>query len=151
MAGLNQIWYVSWGFGRYMWVLRGQATNMKKRQKEKVMMQKQMSWWRQFIRNPTTKWRHMVVIFQFCMYVCMYVCMYACMYACYSMYVCMYVCMHACMHACTHVHTYVCMYVSHFQLGFLRLIDNGRMSRHRRIKKQHRYERLAAASQLSLW
>jgi hypothetical protein len=28
---------------------------------------------------------------------------------------------------------------------------NDRKSRHRRIKKQRRYERLAATSQLSLW
>ena len=34
-------------------------------------------------------------------------------------------------------------------LGLLRL--NDRKSRHRRIKKQRRYERLAATSQLSLW
>jgi hypothetical protein len=34
-------------------------------------------------------------------------------------------------------------------LGHLRL--NDRKSRHRRIKKQRRYERLAATSQLSLW
>ena len=34
-------------------------------------------------------------------------------------------------------------------LGLLRL--NDRESRHRRIKKQRRYERLAATSQLSLW
>ena len=33
--------------------------------------------------------------------------------------------------------------------GLLRL--NDRKSRHRRIKKQRRYERLAATSQLSLW
>jgi hypothetical protein len=34
-------------------------------------------------------------------------------------------------------------------LGLLRL--NDRKSRHRRIKKQRRYERLAATSQLPLW
>ena len=34
-------------------------------------------------------------------------------------------------------------------LGLLPL--NDRKSRHRRIKKQRRYERLAATSQLSLW
>ncbi|KAK6095784.1 hypothetical protein MT418_004451 [Batrachochytrium dendrobatidis] len=31
------------------------------------------------------------------------------------------------------------------------LLLNDRKSRHRRIKKQRRYERLAATSQLSLW
>ncbi|CAK1601505.1 unnamed protein product [Parnassius mnemosyne] len=31
------------------------------------------------------------------------------------------------------------------------LLRNDRKSRHRRIKKQRRYERLAATSQLSLW
>ena len=34
---------------------------------------------------------------------------------------------------------------------WLILLRNDRKSQHRRIKKQRRYERLAATSQLSLW
>jgi hypothetical protein len=44
-----------------------------------------------------------------------------------------------------HTRTYACTHC-----GWI-LLHNDRKSRHRRIKKQRRYERLAATSQLSMW